>query len=438
VNRGPLCLLLLVMVCGCEKPSETPAPSETESTSGPTPEPAAAPTPVADEPTGRLADLLADLESPDTRTRRDACVDIASLLDGREHAADALVELATRDRETSVQRAAVRGLEVMGDEWGRKGLRAVVLDASDDAAGWKAAVYALRTESAKDAASLLETYRQRLQRSPESGVVLADAVRGLEPPASTIELLMVIVRGPDDQAARQAARVLFEYRRAAETHFLEVVRRVMPSLRGHAERRTFGFEVVRPELPSCIEALAAYMAESDDDEDWLAVLDVLVDGVPPHRQTALPHIRAVAVRDDTTREVRLRIRELLRGPYADQIVAKLGTGQVTYAPLLTSADHLEWEVFHLRSTETHGAMWVAERPTQIEVGAVPRRLDYLVLDEDGVVLQVLADVRDRGFRTIDGMWYMLVLEAGSASRLGVGEGDRVEFDQEMLQGLTEF
>jgi hypothetical protein len=183
-------------------------------------------------------------------------------------------------------------------------------------------------------------------------------------------------------------------------------------------------------------ALARCAADSDDPDDWRAVVEVFRKIVRPEHQESFGEIRDIAVKVTDWR-FQIEVRKLIRQEYAGDLIVKVNGESLTFDAVWTREDLLDWEMVQRRARRRHAIFWVSPLPRQFEIAVVETPKDYLLLDEARRVVEVHRGLMARGVQSPPDIMYALVLPEGTADRAGVSAGDVIEFDEELVHALSE-
>jgi hypothetical protein len=432
--QAVLLLLLLLSGGGCDRPAEpeVAGPAAGSASRQAEAEPARkAPAPIGAD---SGAAVLSRLESPDEQTRLAACRAVGE--EGADPAAvaAALAPCAIGDPSEEVRAEAVRALGRMKAPEAIEALATVVADGEPSDAAWKRATYAFVDRAPQR--QLLRVVARKMLRQPEASVLLIEALRRAEPGPMVKAFLLDQTAGDDVTTARVAAECLFSYADRAPETFERAVRNVMPRLEGHGRKLAFARPAAKTQTLEGAGALARCAADSDDPDDWRAVVEVFRKIVRPEHQESFGEIRDIAVKVTDWR-FQIEVRKLIRQEYAGDLIVKVNGESLTFDAVWTREDLLDWEMVQRRARRRHAIFWVSPLPRQFEIAVVETPKDYLLLDEARRVVEVHRGLMARGVQSPPDIMYALVLPEGTADRAGVSAGDVIEFDEELVHALSE-
>jgi len=380
------------------------------------------------------AALLSRLDSPEEQARLAACRAVGE--EGADAAvvAAALAECATGDPSDDVRAEAVEALGRMKAPEAIGALATVVAAGEPTDMAWKRATY--KFVDGAPQRQLLRVFARKMLRQPGASVLLIEALRRAEPAPMVKAFLLDQTAGEDVTTARVAAECLFSYADHATDTFERAVRNVMPRLEGHGRKLAFARAAAKTQTLEGAGALARYAAASDDSDDWRAVVEVFRKIVRPEHQESFDEIRDIAVKVKDWR-FQIEVRKLIRQKYAGDLIVRVRDESLTFDAVWTREDLLDWEMVQRRARRRHAIFWVSPLPRQFEIAVVETPKDYLLLDEARQVVEVHRSLMARGVQSPQDIMYALVLPEGTADRTGVGVGDVIEFDEELVHALSE-
>jgi hypothetical protein len=411
-----------ILVAGCDEPYEEPVE----------------PVVVEEEVPEGYGDLVsqetARLADPSSATRRDACVRLGRFGADADDAVGALAEAAMRDGDEDVRLEAVWALGEIETLKAAQALERVVMAGRVDDRALKSAANALAGDLAPG--EVVRVFSAKAARTPASRGALSGAMQRVEPTRDVKRLLLQWAESDDVGSAKLAAECLFYYLDRGADTFGRAVKSVMPRLDGHGLKLAFARKAAATETLEGAMAVATVAAESDDRDDWRAAVEVFRTKVLPEHQECFQQFRTIAVKNRKWR-LQIDVRKLIREEYAEDLTVIVNGETFTFDGVWTREDLLDWEIVQRRARRDHAIIWASAQPGVKEIGVVETPKDYVLLDEEGRVVDVHVEFMTRGVMTPANAMYIVVLPAGAAQRLAVKAGDQIEFDRELVHALSE-